>query len=272
MTDCACGGSGDGARIQPNWPAIPHPPSLGEEDVQVSCAVQDRPDDEIRLFTDWLSPEEKARATRAATDLLRRRFIARRGLVRGLLGQALGRSPRDVAYQVGEEGRPSVENATGLSFALSHSGPLALVAMARGHRLGVDVECRRPRKNLEGLATRTFCPNETEALLALPLDARTEAFYRGWTRKEALAKAVGMGIASSFHRFSVSLGPAEDPRVVHMDLPGESADAWVLLDLEPAPGFSGTLAVEDAKDPVPTLWSLPCPPDRSFTVLGTWNG
>lgn len=270
--DCSRAGGGSEDRIRQLWPEATTVPPLGERDVQVWCAVLDRPDHETRIFTDWLSPEEKARATGAATDLLRRRFIARRGLVRGLMGQAVGRSPRDVVFQVGEEGKPSVENAAGLSFAVSHSGPMALVAMARGHRLGVDIECRRPRKDLEGLARRTFCPNETEALLALPPDTRMEAFYRVWTRKEALAKAVGMGIASSFHRFSVSLGPAEGSRVLHMDLPGESADAWVLLDLEPVPGYSGTLAVENARDLVPTLWSLPCPPDRSFTVLGTWNG
>ena len=131
------------------------------------------------------------------------------------------------------------------------------------------MEKTRPRKGLEEMARRTFSPKETEALLALPEAARTEAFYRGWTRKEALAKALGMGIASSFQRFSVSLGPVEETPLVHMDLPEESADAWALLDLGPALGYCGALAVEDAKKLAPTLWSLPLSAGPEAIIFGT---
>ena len=93
----------------------------------------------------------------------------------------------------------------------------------------------------------------------------------GWTRKEALAKALGEGIASSFQGFSVLLGPAEEPPLVQMDLPGESANNWALLDLEPGPGFCGALAVEDARNLVPTLWSLPLPSGPDATIFDAWR-
>lgn len=271
MTDCRYAGGANRREIQPNWPAATHPPALGEMDVQVCCAALDRPDEEIRLFVEWLSPEEKARGERAATELLRRRFVARRGVARGLLGRVLGRPPQEVHILHGEEGKPSVEDESELSFSLSHSGPLALMALARCRRVGVDVEDRRPRKNIEGLVKRSFSRDEIGAFLALPEAVRTEAFYRGWTRKEAVAKALGKGIASSFQRFSVDLGPEERSSLVCMDLPGESADAWALLDLEPASGYWGALAMEDARDLNPTLWSLPLPPDPGATMFGAWR-
>ncbi|MFC1574623.1 4'-phosphopantetheinyl transferase family protein [Gemmatimonadota bacterium] len=219
----------------------------------------------------WLSAEETARAEQVGTGLLGRRLVARQGVLRGLLGRALGQSPGDVRLLYGEEGKPSVEAEPALFFSLSHSGPVALVALAWHRRVGVDVEERRVREDLEGLAGRVFSPDETEALTALPTTARREAFYRGWTRKEALAKALGKGIASSFHRFSVSLEPAESSSLAHLDLPGESALSWTLLDLEPAPGYKGALAMENAGELAPTLWSLPLPPEPGVTIFDAWR-
>jgi 4'-phosphopantetheinyl transferase len=232
----------------------------------VWCVFLDRSENDIHVFRDWLSAEERARAENTATELLRRRFVVRRGVVRGLVGQVMGKSPGDVRFLVQGEGTPMVESGAGLLFSLSHSGPLALVAMTRNRRLGVDVELGRPRKNLEGLARRAFSSDEAEDFLTLPEAVRTDAFYRMWTNKEALAKALGMGIASSFQRFSVSLGRSESPSLVRMDLPGESLDAWTLLDLEPALGYRGALAMEDAKGLTPTLRTLP--PESGSTIFG----
>ena len=254
--------------MRPAWPPSTSVPFDGEDALQVWCALLDRTDEELNLFSTWLSGEERDRVERAASEVLRRRFIARRGLARLLVGRALEREPGALRFRFGAEGKPELEGGGRLALSLSHSGPLALLALSLDRRVGVDVEAVGPRRNVEGVIRRAFSPEEAGALLNWPRDHRLEAFYRVWTRKEALAKGMGMGIASSFQRFSVTPGASGGSSVQAMDIPGESARAWTLVDLEPAPGFLGALAVEHGADLLPTLRSFPAPGDPEAVAMG----
>ena len=93
-----------------------------------------------------------------------------------------------------DHGRPTVRDAP-FDVSLAHSGPVAVVAVSPGPRVGVDVELARPRRLLERLAARTFDPAALAAWQALPEVARPPAFLRGWTAKEAYLKAIGVGLA-----------------------------------------------------------------------------
>lgn len=245
------------AGLRPAWPVASTIPPVSQDRPQVWCLTLDRPREEMELFGEWLSPGERERAERLASDLLRRRFVARRGLARVLLAGALGRGPEELRFRFGAEGKPELEEAEGSSFSLSHSGPLALLALTRGGRVGVDVEALRPRKDLEGVARRTFSPSEVDVLLLRPHPLRLEAFYGIWTRKEALAKGLGMGIASSFQRFSVPLTATGERAPAYLELPGEEVQGWALEGLDPAPGYLGALALEGYEGGTSTLLSVP---------------
>src|SRR4029077_6541511 len=86
-----------------------------------------------------------------------------------------------------------------LSFNVSHSGPLALVAVLEGDaRVGVDVEFVRPRPRLGALAKRVLDVDEHAAWLLLPAEgARARAFLERGSAKEACLKALGVGITTS---------------------------------------------------------------------------
>jgi phosphopantetheine--protein transferase-like protein len=98
---------------------------------------------------------------------------------------------------------------TALNFSVSHSGAQALLGFARGRRIGVDLE--RVSANVDGLelAERYFSSNEFETLGSLTAEMQHEAFYCGWTRKEAYLKARGEGIFFGLERVEVSLVPGE---------------------------------------------------------------
>jgi hypothetical protein len=94
-------------------------------------------------------------------------------------------------------GKPRLAEAPErLSFNLSHSGELALVAIAPGGvEVGIDVERLRPRRDLVRLAAR-WLPAEDAAAVAAADEAELETvFYAAWTRHEARVKCVGTGIA-----------------------------------------------------------------------------
>ncbi len=81
------------------------------------------------------------------------------------------------------------------SISLAHCDRLAVAAVTEQGRIGVDVEPidRHLASPREALAQRFFSEGEREQLAAKGNDLK--AFLRIWTRKEALGKARGQGLA-----------------------------------------------------------------------------
>jgi 4'-phosphopantetheinyl transferase len=115
--------------------------------------------------------------------------------LRCVLARYLDEDPAAIEFRVGEHGKPALADpATALRFNLSHSGDLALIAVAEGREVGVDVERIRPRRNLLRLAERALDPAAAAAVRAAPPEDRLTAFHTAWTRHEAIAKCHGVGL------------------------------------------------------------------------------
>jgi 4'-phosphopantetheinyl transferase len=127
--------------------------------------------------------------------------------------------------------------------SLSHSGDVVICGLAPSGLLGVDVERIRPRKHWDGLAEFALHPSELRRLAQLPDAARWPGFYRVWTLKEALAKALGVGLALPFNRISFS---AENR--VESAPPGEEfADGvWNFYTPQLGSGYAAAAAWRDA--------------------------
>lgn len=95
-------------------------------------------------------------------------------------------------------GKPSLvwPHEAALDFSVAYAGRHALVAVARGTGVGVDLERVVP---LERLPVSCQSVEEGEALRAAAppgaAEERAEALVRTWVRKEAYAKASGLGLA-----------------------------------------------------------------------------
>jgi len=139
-----------------------------------------------------LSADELARAKRFLREEDRQRFIIARGALRDILARYLRAQPGQIRFCYDSHGKPSLGERFGephrsyaeLHFNLSHSDRLALVAVANGRRVGVDVERIRTDFSQEMLA-RSYSPREQEELRALPADLQSLGFFNCWTRKEA---------------------------------------------------------------------------------------
>jgi 4'-phosphopantetheinyl transferase len=187
-----------------------------------------------------LSGEERARADRLRRPQDRRRFIVSRGALRRILGGGLGVAPQALRLGEGEHGKPCLAVADGPQFNVSHSGDLALIAVCRGHAVGVDIEqTGRGPGELDAIAQAYFSTAERLAYAALPAAERAPAFYRGWTRKEAVAKALGLGMSLPGPSFDVTL--TSEPQLLRL---GEETapSPWSLIDLHLPPGYAGALA------------------------------
>ncbi|MBX3400550.1 MAG: 4'-phosphopantetheinyl transferase superfamily protein [Gemmataceae bacterium] len=187
-----------------------------------------------------LSSSERVRAARYAIDRPREQFRAARTALRRILGGYLGIEPRDVPLTVEPDGKPVLAEGR-LQFNVTHSGERGLVAVAN-RRVGVDLEQLRPVENADGLVERFFGPDEREQYRRLPVDLKLAGFFRGWTGKEALLKAVGTGI-QNVDKCVVDLDPRNAPRIVRFDHAAESGE-WRLLSWEPEQGYLASMAIE----------------------------
>ncbi|MDB4906556.1 MAG: 4-phosphopantetheinyl transferase [Gemmatimonadetes bacterium] len=174
-----------------------------------------------------LNASERARANRMASPGTRRLFVTCRTALRVILGDALGLPPLSIALVAGAGGKPALDMPAALSFNVSHSGDVALIALARGVNVGVDVE--RVPDDVAALAAveAYLTPRERRELIA-HLPAEHPGFVTAaWTRREALLKGRGAGISE----VGLRRDPTTDPD-------------WTVRDVEMPPGYRAALAVE----------------------------
>ena len=203
-------------------------------------------DEDVRLKK-LLFPEELDQAGRYRFVRDQRRFIIRRAVLRQLLAACLAISPLAVRMKFGVHGKPVVSGqADGgdLRFNCSHSGDWALIALARGRELGVDLEQHRPMTDAADVAKNFFTFAEISELNSLPSALKTAGFFNCWTRKEAFVKALGLGLAYPLNRFAVSLSPEKPAALLAVADDPAALEKWGMISLEVAPDYSAALVFE----------------------------
>ncbi len=191
-----------------------------------------------------LAPDEWIRVDRYRFVRDRQAFIAARGLLRVLLGRYLDCDPAAVGLHNDQNGKPGLTgdgDAAQISFNVSHSGGLGLIAVAQGTPIGIDLEEVREMSGLDSIAQRFFSAREMKDLALTTDSTCLDAFFRCWTRKEAYLKARGDGLAFPLDRFDVSLLPDQEPRIWAVDGDPSAGQAWRVHHLDPAPGYLGAL-------------------------------
>jgi 4'-phosphopantetheinyl transferase len=243
--------------VESAWKSPPPPPpaspALTERDVQVWRIFLDQPPAVVARLRSLLAPDELGRAERFRAAQLEEHFIVSRGSLRTIAGRSLGIAPSRLSFDYGPHGKPMIAarpNDVPLTFNLAHSHGIALLAVSLTRQLGIDIERVRPLDDFERIIVRYFSASERAEFLALPERLRLEAFFRGWTRKEAYMKAIGMGFSMPLDQFSVTVSPCKEPRLLHVAGRPREEDRWRFVDIDPAPGYQGAIAVEG------TGWAL----------------
>ncbi len=114
----------------------------------------------------------------------RARWVAARWALRSVLARYLGGDPAAIELSLGERGKPHLADpGATLRFNLSHSGELALIAVAEGREVGVDVQRIGSR--------------------------HPPSYYEEWTRREAVAKCHGVGLWAELPAAPVAVAELE---------------------------------------------------------------
>lgn len=150
-----------------------------------------------------LDADERARAERYRSERDRARFIHRHAFARRILAGYLSVEPAEIPIRVSPRGRPSLGRSSRLHFSTSHADDLAVVAVARGRRVGVDIEHIRPIDGALEIAEGLFANQEIALLRSTSGASRNRVFLELWTRKESFVKAAGGGLSIPLDRFDV---------------------------------------------------------------------
>jgi 4'-phosphopantetheinyl transferase len=240
----------DAATVDSSIPPWRHPPEmleLGRDEIHVWRATLDQPPSRIQSFLCSLAADERARAARFYFEKDREHFIVARGVLRAILGCYLNRAPECLSFCCGSHGKPAIAaepDGDAIRFSVSHSGGVALYAVARGREVGIDLERIRFDLAVVEIAERYFSRREVAMLRTLSAEAQRQAFFRLWTRKEAYVKARGEGLSLPLDQFDVSLAAEEPTAVWATQRDPSEASRWSLQELAPAPGYAAALAAE----------------------------
>jgi 4'-phosphopantetheinyl transferase len=237
------------------WSSPPIELTLSHRDVHVWRASLDQPARRLGQLAQTLSADERAKAERFHFEKDRRRYIAGQGWLRMILSRYLGIEPGQLEFRYSRRGKPALVQKPGggtLCFNVSHSHELALYAITRDRDVGIDIEHIRPLPDAGQIVERYFSDQEKTMFRALSPGQKLEAFFNGWTRKEAYLKATGDGLARPLEQFSVSLAPEEPAELVHVAGNPRETSRWSLRALPPIPGYAAAVVVEGRE------WRLAC--------------
>ena len=141
-------------------------------------------------------------------------------MLRGLVAHYCGVAAESVRFAYGPNGKPSIDG--GPHFNLSHSGGIAVFAFCADAEIGVDVEAVREMTDAEAILSRTCPVEDVEHWRRSPRTDRDRIFFEIWTRREAWAKGIGLGLGM--------LDAEARPQ------------GWSFWDASPCSGYVGALA------------------------------
>jgi 4'-phosphopantetheinyl transferase len=207
---------------------------LHESVIQYACAA----------LKHTLSPDELLRAGTYLQDKHRDCFIARRGILRRLLGGYLNCEPASLRFGSTQYGKPVLlhPDAASFAFSVSHTDGVALFAFASNCRIGVDVEHWIDGMEVAGIGRDIFSSGEEETLASAGPDS-VATFFSLWTRKEALLKAIGTGLSHQPMSYSTENDPQRGKGFWRASYNGAALSGWTCRDLALEPHIRGALAV-----------------------------
>lgn len=192
-----------------------------------------------------LSPTERERARRFHFERDRLRFLAAHAALRNVLASYVGVEAEELLFGEGDFGKPFIaQPVTNIRFSATHSEDVAAFAVTVDAEVGIDLEVVGRQLGDElSLAGSCFSEPEQRALAVVPTERRKAVFLRGWTRKEAYLKAIGLGL---------QVPPEEVP--VSFDDVRHALNEWTVIPLNPGPHAIAALVAPAGREWVIREW------------------
>ena len=192
------------------------------------------------IFWDVLSLDEQNRAVGYCVEDAKQEFIVSRGVLRFIIAHFQECNPRKVCFQTNDWGKLEIKSDS-FFFNVSHSRGKVMVGVSSRGDIGVDIECQRERDSYRSISERFFSSEEKQ-WLKREKSMQLERFYDIWVAKEAVSKALGLGMALPLSAYSV----VSDTRHFSIEVPSNkrfsTSTTWYLKHVSPFEGYSACVA------------------------------
>lgn len=196
----------------------------------------------------FLDKTERQRAQRFVDVAPRRRFMLCRAALRATLCQTLHCENDDLNFRASDNGKPAAycrHLRLPVEFNVSHSYTHGLIAVTRHAAVGIDVEARILRQDIDGEIRKVFSQREQRLLAQSPPQDKENLFFRLWTLKEALIKATGDGFRLDTSTFTLPDALIQGDLCSEFRFPHLPDRAWTVANLE-CDRFAAAVACEVA--------------------------
>jgi 4'-phosphopantetheinyl transferase len=191
---------------------------------------------------------EKKKSERFRFEILRTRYIKGHYMLRSLLGMYLGIDFFNQEFHINKYGKPSLKNTRAddsIYFNMSNSENTCICVFRQHGDIGVDVEKIHDLPDMDRIVERFFSPDENEIFCSLPDHDKKTSFFKYWTRKEALLKAMGRGL--SFPLDEVNVVPDKIDETSDFFIKTKETNTereWIVHDVSVFDGFASALALD----------------------------
>jgi 4'-phosphopantetheinyl transferase len=218
--------------------------SLHEKTVHVWVLNDDLIEQVCAALSQTLSPDERQRACSYKRERDRVRFIARRSILRSLIGRYLNCTGESLRFRIAPFGKLALQqpDSARLAFNVSQTDGMALFAFGWDCHVGVDVERLASGMDVTGIGRGVFSSMEEAALDAAQSDSAA-TFFSTWVRKESLLKALGTGLSGEPRSYTTRNDSQLGVGHWSASHKGAALTGWTCLDIVLRPEFRGSLAV-----------------------------
>ncbi len=153
-------------------------------------------------LVNYLTRDEKLRADKFRFTEDRDTYILCHGLLRSILSKKLKKNPSEAVFITDKNNKPGLVGNP-LYFNITHNRDAFAFAISKHFYVGIDIENADQNIEFIPIINSYFGNEECKFILESQSDAQNR-FFLLWTRKEALLKALGTGIAIDLTQIEVS--------------------------------------------------------------------
>lgn len=225
--------------------AIPHSREWSIEDAEIAdqeilCVSADLSEIESSFLVDaesCLGDEEIFFANSFIKKVDKTRYILSHFLLNHLLIASFGPNIKQIRRK---DKKPFLAHNLG-EFNISHSHSFFVAAFSI-MPVGIDIEKIKPIPNLDQMIDLVFHPQESLEISQMNQNDALVAFFRCWTRKEALLKLLGVGLNDDLRTYHVS---CQFKAPTPLSINGVKTQKYAIRDLEiPDKSYLSSVAFE----------------------------
>jgi len=194
-----------------------------------------------------ISESEAKKAGRFHFKIHQDRYVKGRFMLRSVLGMYLDSDFYDQEFHANFYGKPALQKHPedhSIRFNISNSENICVCAFSQNSEIGIDIEKIHDLPDMDQIIAASFSDEEIRKIHSLSEPDLTRTFFQYWARKEALIKAMGMGLSHPMNNVNVVTRDENPSQLMIKTERSDISEEWTLLDMDICTGFAAALALQ----------------------------